>query len=141
MPTRYKVEAGDCISSLAFDNGLLPDTIWNHPDNAHLRCRQRNILLPGDEVVIPDVELKEVSGATDKRHCFVRKQVREILRVVVHDAMDKPLANMKYTLTIDGSPSSGETSTEGLVQVPIPANARTGKLVVGHQSLGDDTYE
>ena len=143
MPRTYTVKDGDCISSIAFDAGLLPDTIWNHPSNAGLRQqrKQRNILLPGDQVVIPDRELREIPAPTDRRHRFVRKTISERLRIVVHDEEDKPFADKRYLLTVDGAVMEGQTSGEGLVERVIPPNARAGSLVVGNLEADGCQYK
>jgi hypothetical protein len=77
MVVDHMVQPGDCISSLAEEHGLLWETLWNHPNNAQLK-RQRqdpNILLPGDVVHIPDIQLRIETKSTDQKHQFVRKGV------------------------------------------------------------------
>ena len=61
MPINHTVRAGDCISSIAFERGFFPDTIWNHGDNSDLKTRREdpNVLLPGDVVVVPDKVKKQ----------------------------------------------------------------------------------
>lgn len=43
----YVVQKGDCLSSIAFGFGFLPDTLLNHPANAGLKQKRKdpNILL------------------------------------------------------------------------------------------------
>jgi len=143
MPKRYTVKQGDCISSLAFEWGFLPDTVWNHADNTELRNTRQDfhILLPGDEVAAPDFELQKVPAATDERHSFIREKVEEVLRVAVHDAKDEPLANRKYTLVVDLVSSQGITSPDGIVELPIRPNAKIGKLMIGDPWEDEDYYE
>ena len=52
----YQAREGDCISSIAYENGLFPNTLWNHPDNAELKRNRKdmNLLEVGDVVKIPE---------------------------------------------------------------------------------------
>ena len=77
MPIKYKVVQSDCIDSISFNYGFMPDTIWNHPTNAELKQKRQNpnILFPGDVVVIPDKTVKEELGTTEQRHRFRRRSV------------------------------------------------------------------
>ena len=73
MTDYYTVRQGDHLSKIAKDNGFTDYTvIWDHPNNSDLKKQRQNpnILLPGDQVFIPDMEQKQESGATDKRHTF-----------------------------------------------------------------------
>lgn len=83
MPKNHKVKAGDCISSIAFNHGLFWETIWNDPNNSALKAERGdpNILKQGDVVHVPDLKLKEHSGATEQRHRFVRKGTPAKLRL------------------------------------------------------------
>jgi hypothetical protein len=65
VPQRHTVRQGDCIASISFRNGFLPETIWNDPNNAELRrTKHPNILKPGDIVFIPDKRPKTSSLKT-----------------------------------------------------------------------------
>jgi len=134
MPTRHEVRPGDCISSIAFQYGLHPDTVWDDPANAKLR-RQRespNVLQPGDELVVPDKRLKEESHATEARHRFRRRGMPELLRLQLLDC-GKPRANLQYTLDIDGRLLDGCTDEDGYLEHWIAPDARRGKLVIGRE--------
>lgn len=134
MPTSYKVKPGDCISSIAFEHGFFPDTIWNHPENAKLKEERKNlnVLRPGDVVHIPDKRIKEVSEPTNQVHKFKLKNVPAKLRIqFMFDS--EPRANIPYELTVDGSLISkpgDKTDSEGYVNASIPPNARVGRLVL-----------
>jgi peptidoglycan hydrolase-like protein with peptidoglycan-binding domain len=132
MPIEHTVRSGDCISSIAFENGFFPATIWNHASNQSLKSKRAdpNVLLPGDKVVVPDLEKKELSKPDAKRHRFKRKGVPDVLRLQVRDENDKPLAHRSYTLEIDGAAREGTTDGEGRIEEPLPPAARHGRLTL-----------
>lgn len=131
MPTQYIVKQGDCVSSIAYENGFFPDAIWNHPDNSDLKQKRRNpnVLMDGDTIIIPDKELREVSKSTDQEHKFKRKGVPERLNIKLLDYNHQPRTNLPYKIQIDGNWRKGKTDAEGKIREPIPPNATTGKLV------------
>jgi N-acetylmuramoyl-L-alanine amidase len=132
----YKVKQGDCIESIAEKYGLFWETLWNHPKNRPLREKRReaNVLFPGDIVFVPEKRIKEESGQTEQRHRFRRKGIPSILRMVLKDEDDEPIANVKYILEIDGEITSGTTDATGKLEQRIKPNARKGKLIVGEES-------
>ncbi|MEZ5427395.1 MAG: peptidoglycan-binding protein [Pyrinomonadaceae bacterium] len=127
MPLNYQVKQGDCISSIAFEHGFHPDTVWNFPANAELKKIRRdpNVLQPGDIVVIPDIRPKEVGGATNQVHKFYRKAVPEKLRLQFK-LNNQPRANEPFELEVDGEIvlTGRKTDSQGRIQCPIPPNAR-----------------
>lgn len=131
MP-EYMVHLGDCINSIAYDNGLFWETVWNHPANAKLKVERKdpNILLPGDSVFVPDKRIKREPRPTDQHHKFVLRGVpaKLSLRITVND---EPRRNEPYVLTIDGRTRRGMTDGDGNISVPILPNAQSGRLVVG----------
>jgi N-acetylmuramoyl-L-alanine amidase len=93
MPETYEVEEGDCASSLAYDRGLLWETIWNHPNNSSLKAGRAdpNVLKPGDLLYIPDLTQKVVDCSTDAHHKFVKKGTPGKLRLrFVQDELQQP---------------------------------------------------
>ncbi|MET0395876.1 MAG: hypothetical protein ABW277_03555 [Longimicrobiaceae bacterium] len=139
MPITHVVAEGDCIASIAFGNGFHPDTVWRDPANAGLRALRGNpnVLLAGDEVVVPDLREKRVPAATGRRHRFRRRGVPEKLRMQVMDS-DQPRAGVAYVLEIDGARREGRADAEGRIEEWIPPGARAGKLVIGS---GEDADE
>jgi hypothetical protein len=132
MPINYTVQQGDCVSSIAFQYGFFPDTIWNHSANASLKELRKdpNILLPGDVVVVPDLTFREESCATDARHKFVVRGVPALFRLQVFDGTT-PRASQKYSLTIDQKLFQGVTDKHGVLMVEIPPDAEKAHLVIG----------
>lgn len=104
--------------------------IYNHPQNAALKQKRPkpNLLAAGDKVFVPDIEVREESGATDQKHTFELITQKVKFRVVVKDDKDQFFADKKYELEIDGSKLEGNTDTRGFIEQEIPADARQGKL-------------
>jgi hypothetical protein len=129
---KHTVKQGECILSIAENNGFFWETLWNSSDNADLKRKRENPneLEPGDIVVIPDKRLKEVTGGTEQKHQFRRKGVPAKLRLQVK-RNDEPRANVPYQLTIDGDTKTGQTDSNGIIEEPIPPNAIQGELRVG----------
>lgn len=129
MPRNHEVRAGDCISSLAFENGLYPDTLWNDPANAELKALRKdmNILQPGDRVFIPDKRPKIESGSTGRRYRFKLRGMPVKFRLRLVDG-DTVLADVSYELDIDGRRMTGRSDADGMIDRWIPANAHRGVL-------------
>lgn len=135
MAEDYMVEQGECLSSIAYEHGFFWRTLWNHPSNAELKTQRKNpnVLLKGDTVHIPDLTLKQESGATEQLHKFKLKGVPEKLRITLLDASKKPRANLDYIIVIDGDSRRGKTDSKGLLVESIPPNAQQGKLILGQK--------
>jgi hypothetical protein len=125
----HTVQQGDCISSIAFRFGFLPDTIWKHPQNLDLRIKRLdpNVLLPGDRVFIPDKTVRQETASTDAKHVYVLKSVPLKLKVRFL-RNGKPLANQSYILILDGEVSNGTTDGDGKLEHPLSPKAQTGKV-------------
>jgi N-acetylmuramoyl-L-alanine amidase len=136
---RYRVKQGDCFASIAAEHGLFWQTLWNHPENSELRAQREdpNILYPGDVVFVPEKESKIETGATGVRHRFRRKGIPEFLSLrFLHQ--NEPRAGEAYMLTIDGKQSSGQLDADGACVVPIPPGSKTGSLLLGDPSNGEE---
>jgi len=129
----YTVVQGDHLSKIAKEHGF-PDyhVIWDDPNNAELKQMRQNpnVLFPGDQVFVPDKEDKEESGNTEKRHTFQVDKEPLKLRLVLEDAFEKPIANAKCALTVDGQVSQPTTDGNGKIEVDIPSNAQSATLVI-----------
>ncbi len=130
MPS-LTVGKGDSIPSIARENGFFWETIWNHPNNAALKAKRKdpNVLFEGDEVFVPELEVREESRGTNARHKFKLKgqQVKFKLQLLM---MGEPRAGEAYTLLVDGTIYSGTTGGDGKLEHEIPANAKAGKIML-----------
>ncbi len=138
MADYYTVEQGDHLSKIAKDNGF-PDytVIWDHPSNSDLKKQRQNpnILLPGDQVFIPDKEEKQESGGTDKRHTFTVDKKTLKLRLVLEDIYEKPIAGASCALLVSGQTFQLTTDGQGKLEQEIPLDATEAYLVI----RGDQT--
>ena len=139
MPINYQVKQGDCISSIAFEKGFFPDTIWNHPSNAELKKKRENpnVLMPGDMVFVPDKRPKEVSEPTNQVHKFKCKNTPEKFKLQLLIG-GEPRVGEEYELEIGDLKFSGKTDSQGRIEQSIPPNARNGKLILAN---GEEIYQ
>lgn len=137
MP-KYTVSSGDSITSIAHENGFLSKTIWDHPENAGLKAKRKdpNILFPGDEVFIPDKDLKWETRPTNAKHVFQVKGEPNKFKLRLMK-LGQPRANEAYVLEIDGKLYNGSTDSNGMLEQVIPRDAKGGKLVL---KGGKETY-
>lgn len=130
---KHPVNQGECLSSIAEENGFFWETIWNHPENRTLKDKRKdpNILYPGDIVSIPDKQLKEVSEPTNNVHKFKLKNSPAKLKIrILQNA--EPRQGEPFVLMIDGEEKKrGTISADGNVEIPIIPKAKEGKLIIG----------
>ena len=129
----HTVKQGDCISSIADENGFFWETIWNDPGNKDLKELRKdpNILFPNDNVVVPDKKIKEVSEPTNEVHKYKLKNspARLKLRILKEG---KPRGGEPFILFVDGKEKSrGTIPSDGNINITIPPNAKNGELTVG----------
>jgi N-acetylmuramoyl-L-alanine amidase len=141
MPKNHKVKQGDCLSSIAKKYGF-PDykVIWDDGANAELKQKRKNpnLLFPGDIVVVPDLELKQVDKPTEQKHNFVLDKGTVKFQLIVKDDEDKPYANCKYDLKIDGKDFTGTTDGSGKIEQDIPADASNGEVAIYETKDGEE---
>lgn len=133
MGKYHTVEQGECFSSLAFKYGFENyRAIYEHAENAELKKQRANpnVLYPEDMVFIPDNELKEVDGETEKKHKFVLMREKVTFRIVLKGEDEKPFANTRYEMTIEKTVYEGKTDGTGKIEQEISANARKGQIIL-----------
>ena len=128
----YTVKPGDCMASIAAEHHYLMETLWNLAENADLKSLRKDpyILLPGDQVFIPDLRHKDETAPVDKSSVFKLKGAPEKIRIVVTDEEDRPLAGKNYVLQVDADRFEGQTDGAGAVERTIRPTAQGGWLAV-----------
>jgi len=138
MASNYIVKAGDCLSSITEQFGFHDwHTIYDHPNNADFRAKRPdpNIIYPGDELFIPDLELRQEDGrATDRKHSFVASVPSTYLNLKLQDAAQRPLSNVPYKLLLSSLEMTGNSDGQGWLRQRIPASAEFGTLLLWPES-------
>jgi hypothetical protein len=132
LTTIHTIKQGESTASLGIKHGLLPETIWQHEKNSELRQNRpdMNILLPEDELFIPDLTVAKVTCASDTRHKFCRKSVPALMRMqLLNDGL--PHSDVDFELILSGSTIKGTSDREGRIEAKVPPDARKGVLVFG----------
>lgn len=128
----HTIRPGDCIASLAERHGFAdPRTIYDHADNAELKRSRPQLteLVPGDQVVIPDKDLKEIAAPAGAKHRFKVRLPKVFLELVLM-IDEEPLASKAYVLTVGDATFSGTTDGDGKLKQRIPAAATEGRIEV-----------
>lgn len=131
MAENHQVKQGECISSIAYENGFFLETLWNHPNNSALKAEREDpyVLMPGDVVFIPDRTSKEESKPTNQVHKFKVKNTPEKLKLQLL-VEGKPRSGEAYELEVGGLKFNGKLDGEGRLNHSLPPNVKTGKLVL-----------
>src|SRR4051812_18172103 len=139
--TEYTVQQGDCLSSIAKQFNLLPDTIWNYGENAQLKQLRKspNILYPGDILKIPDITPKTVDRASDARYKFKLKgatcKLRVRFRILDSTGRETKLSNESFRLYLGGQSIQGSTDGNGAVRQPLDAALESATIVIKGRSI------
>src|SRR6476661_1080126 len=127
MSANHTVAQGEHLTGIADKYGFRDFlTIWDHPDNAKLKKARVNphVLHPGDTLVIPDKAIKNEFRATDKEHRFRVASKPLMLRIALKDFDNEPISKMACVLTIDGTAHNLTSDANGIIETPIPKNAK-----------------
>jgi Putative peptidoglycan binding domain len=133
MAAYHTVAQGEYLVAIARTYGFAKYTvIWDHPKNSDLKKRRQNpnVIFPGDQLFIPDKVTKKEPRPTGQLHRFVLETVGLKLRIVLEDLYEKPIADARCELRIDGQRFPLLTDGKGKIEKDIKPTARTGSLVV-----------
>jgi hypothetical protein len=134
----YTIQPGDYVAMVAFKHGFRSYlTIYDDGANAAFRAKRRNpdVLLPGDELVIPDPMPRHEPADTGKRHTFYAiPKTKVMLRLIVKDHEFTPLADKRFTLRIGrqviGEAGDKRTGKDGLIEHEISPSITQAELKV-----------
>lgn len=132
----HTVKQGEYLSKISRQYGFADwKTIWDDAQNVDLKKKRQNpnVLYPGDKLVIPDREQKEVPASTEERHKFQVKRNKLKLCLVLEDIYEKPIANTKCELILDGKPFNLTTDGKGKIEKEIMIGAEVGFLIIKNQ--------
>jgi Putative peptidoglycan binding domain len=133
LSTTHVVRQGECLSSIASENGFSDyRTIYDHPDNADFKQKRPNpdLIYPGDEIAIPDKTPSAHECQTGADHRFTIPRVRALVRVAVLETDDQPLADTPYALRFGDQVLEGRTDDDGVLEQPVPATIEKATLAL-----------
>ncbi len=143
MTSYHEVEQGECLSSIARQYGFSDyRTIYNHPENAEFRQKRPNpnVIYPGDEIFIPDKELKHENRETEKKHKFKIRPAKTLLRIVAKDENEKPLTDKSYELTVGELTLYGSTDSAGRLEQAVSPTISEGQLKLWRDQTTPGNY-
>jgi len=143
MPETVDIKAGECVESIAFEKSLSSETIWQLPANDKLRGdrEDRNCLLPGDLLTLPDKEDKwEEKKATGLTHIFKRQRPLKEFRFEV--LLGVPISGYTVTVVVDGKSITPVVDTTWQV-CKIPANSKEAIITIDfpHGVAKEDAHQ
>jgi hypothetical protein len=134
----HTVSQQEHLASIATDSQLASYAkVWNDPDNADLRQRREvpHALLPGDVVTIPVRDPLIYQRPTGKQHVFTVHLMPLILRLVVLNELERPIANEAGTLTSNGVDQDITTDGDGRFEAKIDNGTTSATLTLGTRTF------
>lgn len=131
-PTSYTVQECDCLASIAYKEGLAPDSIWKDEDNETLvkrEDRHEAVLNPDDVLKLPPRRAEWRPVKTGERYLIEIQGVPTVFRAHL-DNDEEPRAGMTCMVKIDGEASIQKTGEDGLIEFPIPPDASIIEITV-----------
>lgn len=133
MSTVHVVKQGDCLYRIAKHYGFADwRTIYDHADNEAFRAKRPNpnVIFPGDELAIPDKDVKQVVLPTTSKHKLRVKRPKVMLRMQLKNELDEPLAGKQFELRFGEELHEGTTDGDGILEVKVKPGDEAGELTV-----------
>jgi Putative peptidoglycan binding domain len=140
MAKTHTVKVGENAVSIARREGFSDyRVVWGDDANADLRKKRPDphLLIPGDEIAIPDPKLKKLTLPTQKNYRLVVHVPKQELRLRIRDRAGKPLAQSPYRLTVETLPKpfEGTTDEDGKLKAIVPVDASSAVLEIDDRRL------
>jgi hypothetical protein len=128
-----ELTAGQCLSSLAVENGMAWDKIWEHPGNRDLKRMRRhpNLLLPGDRVTIPERKVYKTEKDVDHIYTYKLTPFKCDLQLRF-TVFGMPRENEEYLVLHEKTEiASGKLDKNGMLQVNPPRGCSSVTVLIG----------
>lgn len=120
----HPIAPGEHLSRVAGQRGFRGyGPLWDHPANQGLRQRRVNphILAVGDQVHVPELELREVDRGTEQRHRF-KVDLRPLSLRVQFQRWDRaPRSGVPATVLLDGKSAPAQALAPAGLAVVVEA--------------------
>lgn len=134
MPTTHTVAQGDTLTRIARQYKYSSwKKIYEHPDNEAFRTLRSdpNLIYPGDEIIIPDIEPKKMSARGGKSHTFCVKREIEVVKIKLQDRAGTPLTGFRVVMDVGSAKIDQVVDDSGMIEVPlVNGDESSGKLDV-----------
>lgn len=127
---------GECVCSVAARTGLPWQKIWDAPQNDPLReaGRHPNVLLPGDELFVPEREAVNEALATGRKHKLVVHGTLVDVHIKLVANLE-PLPDEPWVIEHAGGKLEGTSDGEGMLDAKLPAQAWRAILLLPKRRL------
>ena len=142
-PNRITVVQGDCVASLAYQYGLLPQTLWDANAALHKERKSHSVLYPDDQLTIPPLSAKQETVKAGSRYTIRRKGLPEMFRIAFEDPSGVRRTQAPYLVTFKTAEGEtlasrrGETDDKGYLIEPVPPDVWEARVLL----LQDDEQE
>jgi hypothetical protein len=133
MASDYTIKQGDYLAKVAKEHGFADwKPVWDHANNKALRDKRKdpNILLPGDQLHIPDRELKTLPASTDAKHRYRVKRPPLQLILRLDEMFRKPMAGASYQLFLGDQIHAKTTDGGGKLTHDLMPGIPEARLIV-----------
>ncbi len=139
---KHVVRAGEWFQNVALSYGYVEwKELWYHQDNSALANSRKypEMLVPGDEIVIPERSLREEPAETEQRHTFQVGCAKDDLLIRLLDDENYPIAGVTYELKLNGlsqfTQKNKKTDADGFIEEKIPRSATEGELILPERNV------
>jgi hypothetical protein len=127
----HRIRQGECVSVIAARNGMGWRRIWDAAENQalHEAGRHPNVLLPGDALHVPKLELGIASAPTDQHHRFVLHGTTVTVHIKLVADLEA-LPDEPWVIEHPGGTLEGTSDGEGLLEARLPALLEQATLLL-----------
>ncbi len=137
-PATHEVKASECLLSIGYERGFLPETIWAHGPNQDLwgQHQSKAVLSPGLLVHIPKRQRQWVGAQPGHLHVIHRIGIPVVMSIRVLDAAGRPMSAASYILKLVRSNSEpvahrpGITDGAGFLHAAVMPDVVSGTLLL-----------
>ncbi|AEI65632.1 peptidoglycan-binding domain-containing protein [Corallococcus macrosporus] len=137
--SEHVVQPGEGVDKIALQWGLLPETIWDAPQNGALRARlrRRNQLIPNDTLYIPPREALTFQASTGCHYVLRFNGGLSRLRLRLAVGFE-PQDGIPYLLEVPDAPTQQGTTKDGYIDTVVPTRTTRVTLVLDQGALRID---
>jgi N-acetylmuramoyl-L-alanine amidase len=135
MANIHIVRTGENAVTVAWKHGFSDyKMVWKDGANSDIRGKRSDphLLIPGDEIVVPEPTLRKLTLPTQKSYRLVVHVPKQELRLRILNQDGEPYAQTKFRLTVETLPKpfEGTTDGDGKLKAIVPVDAPSAVLEI-----------